>query len=332
MHRQKVRRSIGCRQIHRGSTLAREGGSPSWPTPCLSSTTGGECVRKSARPRDGRSRDVPPAERPLTSVRRPAHGRARVPRSGSDRHRSHPHLLLRRDERRGALHRQIASAASGTLTLASGGGEQHRRRRRDPPRSQPLLHHRPHLLDGLQHPELPRQRRHAGSHQHHVRLAGDHDLPGLQRPPAAPRPRWTTKHSGDANHLNTYDLVAGDYQLNWTCYADARHGLGRRRRRPTWSRSPATRRTPTTLHPGLHAHVEQRGGRLPAASRGLRHRLPGRGQEHRHHPSLGQLRPHRGPDHPGHGHEQQQRPGAASGRFPPERATSASPTTSSRAT
>ena len=26
---------------------------------------------------------------------------------------------------------------------------------------------------------------------------------------------WTTKHSGDANHLNTYDLVAGNYQLNW---------------------------------------------------------------------------------------------------------------------
>ena len=87
---------------------------------------------------------------------------------------------------------------------------------------------------------------------------------------------------------------------------------------------------PTQLHPGLHARREQRGGRLPAAPRGFRHRLPARGHERRHHPDRGQLRPHRGPDHPGHGHDNTSSWGGI-WSIPTGRATSASPTTSSRA-
>ena len=74
----------------------------------------------------------------------------------------------------GPLYSANASATSGVLTLASAAannvGVGDEVRLGVDSRRSPLLHYRPRLIDGLHDPELSRHRRHARSHQHHVRL------------------------------------------------------------------------------------------------------------------------------------------------------------------
>ena len=185
--------------------------------------------------------------------------------------------------------------ASGTLTLASAAADNVGVGDRGPSWPQPLLHHRPQLLDGVHDPELGGQRGHPGSHQHHVRLDGDHDLPGLHQPHHRCE---QLRQRGPPEHVRPLlrQLPAQPGLLRRWGHVHGRHPGGRHL---------LLHDRPDELRPGVHARVEQRGGCLPAASRGLRHRLPAQWLELRHHPDRRQLRPHRGPDHPGRRLEQQ---------------------------
>ena len=82
----------------------------------------------------------------------------------------------------GALYSANASATSGVLTLASAAannvGVGDEVRVGVTARAQPLLHHGPHLTDGLHHPELGRQWRHA------------------REPPTSPSPRRRSRSAG----------------------------------------------------------------------------------------------------------------------------------------
>ena len=141
-----------------------------------------------------------------------------------------------------ALYSGNASATSGTLTLASaaasnvGVGDEIRQG------SNRYYITGRTSLDRVQHPELRRQWRHAGSHEHHLRLDGRSRSSG---PSPASTAASTARRRDSPEHVQP-GLRELPAQLDV---------LRRRRHEPTPDQHHRLHDGPDELHPGLHAHV-----------------------------------------------------------------------------